>query len=421
VTPSAAELHQQIVASLRDLMARILEPRLDLEGFLAQVAVLAKQLNPQEMEARVYEVDFVENQLTLKTSTQVDVGRLAPDERRFTIVPQTITGDATIENRVIVATRREGYNRSRFKEGEDVRAAFPIEFYDEEIPEGRTKYLLVIDKKGEGPIDPDVIQALRDYVVLSGLAISIKEIRDKLSQYYEENRNLVLTGRHSAAIGHDIRSLNIGVGGYLKMAGRLLEGDLSEEDRQQTRKYIQMAEDNAGQIEALLGSFSQFNRTKVTMDRNTDLSRAVADKIEALTNRLDFSRNVEFDVKLTGRVGLLVDPDWFGTVVENLVRNSVEACGGPTRIKVRDRRENNQYQLVLEDNCGGVPPDLLPDLFMPFSSGKKTGQGLGLANVKRVVEDHGGRIRIQNVNGRGARFTIEFDLDDSGDWRPAKN
>ena len=58
---------------------------------------------------------------------------------------------------------------------------------------------------------------------LAGLAISIKELRDRLSEYYEQNRNLVLTGQHSAAIGHDIRSLNIGVGSYLSLALRRLE------------------------------------------------------------------------------------------------------------------------------------------------------------------------------------------------------
>ena len=116
-------LYNQIVKNIRNLMALTLEPRLDLEVFLELVARAAKELGPQELEARVYEVDFIENLLYLKSSTHVDVSALSEKERSFTIRPSTITGDAIIENRVIVASRVEGYSNSRFVEGHEFRAA----------------------------------------------------------------------------------------------------------------------------------------------------------------------------------------------------------------------------------------------------------------------------------------------------------
>jgi len=409
--------YQKIVMGLRSLMARILESHLDLTDFLSQVTQAAKELDPEEIEARVYEVDFLENRLFLRTSTQVDVSTLSPEEKVFVIKPRTITGDAIIENRVIIASKAEGYAQSRFKEGEEVRAAFPIEFFDPEMPEGRTKYVLVVDKKGPEPLPPDIIDALKDYSFLAGLAISIKELRDKLGQYYEHNRNLVLTGRHAAAIAHDLRSLNVGLGGFLSLALRRLETEFEQESRENLKKHLMLARDNSAQIEGLLENLAHFSRARMNLNRDTDLVEVAADKINSLANRTDYGGRVRFEVSLPETpVGFLVDRDWFGTVIENLVKNSFEAGSGRVLIKVRLEKSEDGLLLSIEDDCGGIPLDLLPEIFTPFKSGKSKGQGLGLANAKKVVEEHGGQISVQNLSGQGAKFIIEFKTNAS---RPA--
>ena len=398
-------------------MAQILDPRMDLDEFLSIVAWAAKDLHPEELEARVYEVNFIDNLLYLRTSTLVDVHQLPQKERTFIIRPKTITGDAIIENRVIAARKKDGYAQSRFTETDGIRAAFPIEFYDVENPEGRTKYVLVVDKRGEQELKASILKALRDYSVLAGLAISIKELRDKLSHYYEENRNLVLTGRHSAAIGHDIRSLNTGVGGYATLALRRLKDVPPSRNLDEAVRFVTLAKDNAAQIEVLLKDFAQFNRTSIVLNRDVDVVEAISAKVESLASRIDYGRLVDFQVDIPDEpVGFTVDPDWFGTVVENLVKNSVEACRKKARISLKIVVENNELIILFEDDCGGIPPKAMKDIFQPFCSGKKTGQGLGLANAKKVVEDHGGVISVRNKTGSGAIFTIRFNLVNKDDY-----
>ncbi|MEW6262927.1 MAG: HAMP domain-containing sensor histidine kinase [Thermodesulfobacteriota bacterium] len=404
------QLYHTIVLSLRNILSRLLDLHLDLDQFLAQVARSAKDLDQEDLEARVYEVNFIENMLFLRTSTHVDVSILSAAERTIDIQPHTITGDAIIENRVVAASQGEGYGRSRFVEGQAVRAAFPIEFHDPEMPEGRTKYVLVVDKKGPGRLDPEVVDALRDFSILAGLAISIKELRDKLSDYYEKNQNLVLTGRHSASIAHDIRSLNLGVGGYLQSAlKRLSKSDRADQDL--VVRFMKLALENAEQVEVLLKNFAQFNRTEIELNRDTDLAQALARKIESLKNRQDWGRRVKFSLHLPkDETTFRVDPDWFGTVLENLVRNSVEACRGPAAIEIDLKKSDGEVTLTFKDNCGGLPQEILPELFTPFRTTKRRGQGLGLANVKKVVNDHGGDISIVNEPGRGVVFNLKFPL-----------
>jgi len=392
-------------------MARVLEPKLDMDEFLSDVANAAKELEPELLRARVYEVDFIENRLLLRAFSQGDTTDMDPEEESLVIKPHTITGDAVIEDRVIIASRLNVYATSRFKEGEFARAAFPIEFQEKNIPEDRTKYVLVVDKKeGAGPFSPDVIDALQDYSSLAGLIISIKEYRDTLSLYYEQNRNLILSGRHSASIAHDIRSLNVGVAGFLNLVIKRLQKQPEVLKSQVDKKSLTLARDNSRQIEALLNNFSLFNQPELTLYRDTDILQAVKNKLNSLQNRTDYERKIEFDLHLPEEdCGFLVDEAWFGTVIENLVKNSVEACRGTCRMIVELKKTKDKLFLTFEDNCQGIPSDLLLDIFTPFVSRKKRGQGLGLANALKVVEDHEGKIYVSNVEDRGAKFTIEFD------------
>ena len=385
---------------------------MDLKDFLVRVATAAKQLNPDQLEARVYQVDFDENLLYLQASTISNPADLDDEKSYLTIRPKTITGDAVIEDKVVIANKPDGYAATSFNEEEYARAAFPIELYEEDTLLARTKYVLVVDKReGSGPIDDEVIQALRDYSALAGMIISIKEFRDRLSLFYEENRNLVLSGRHSAAIAHDIRSLNVGVAGFLNMIVNRLDEDEEDVSLKSELKALKMARDNARQMEALLNNFSFFNRPELVLTRDTDLLEVVREKLAYLRVRTDYERRVVIDLDLPQTdSGILVDPDWFGTVIENLVKNSIEACQKACRIMVRFKETHRKAILIFEDNCQGIPEDILAEIFTPFISSKKRGQGLGLANARKVIEDHGGSISATNNGNQGAVFRIEFPL-----------
>ena len=172
---------------------------------------------------------------------------------------------------------------------------------------------------------------------------------------------------------------------------------------------LDMALDNSRQIEVLLDNFAMFNQADFSLDRGTDLAQVVRKKMASLMNRTEYERTVDFEMSLPSRdTGVSVDPDWFGTVLENLVKNSFEAGDNQCRVKVKVRADSEKVSVIFEDNCGGIPPEILPNIFTPFYTGKKRGQGLGLANARKVVEDHGGTISVENSQGIGAIFTIEF-------------
>jgi len=120
-------------------------------------------------------------------------------------------------------------------------------------------------------------------------------------------------------------------------------------------------------------------------------------------------------VTLERRIGpdlpsLRLDGPQIKRVVINLVDNAIAALGenGSIEIGTSFDPSNKRAILTVADSGPGIPPASRETIFAPNFSTKKKGSGLGLAIARRIVEDHGGEIRVEDNLPRGARFVIEL-------------
>ena len=95
-------------------------------------------------------------------------------------------------------------------------------------------------------------------------------------------------------------------------------------------------------------------------------------------------------------------------VVTNLVKNALEAVERSGRVALSAHACPGGLILAVEDNGPGIPDTLRASLFRPFVTTKRKGTGLGLAFCRKVIEEHGGRIRVTTGALGGARFEIEL-------------
>jgi len=112
-------------------------------------------------------------------------------------------------------------------------------------------------------------------------------------------------------------------------------------------------------------------------------------------------------------VAISCDRERLAQVFGNLIGNALKFCAADDTIIVRGRRRGPDAVFEVEDTGPGIAPADLPHLFEPYWSAKrhaKQGTGLGLFISKGIVEAHGGTIAVENVPGRGARFTITLPL-----------
>jgi signal transduction histidine kinase len=99
-------------------------------------------------------------------------------------------------------------------------------------------------------------------------------------------------------------------------------------------------------------------------------------------------------------------------VLNNLVRNAVEAMPDGGTLMIKGRVDGEIYLLELSDTGNGISRDGLSKIFTPFYSTKPKGMGLGLAFSRKTVEAHGGSISVESKVGEGTAFTIRFPLEE---------
>jgi PAS domain S-box-containing protein len=100
-------------------------------------------------------------------------------------------------------------------------------------------------------------------------------------------------------------------------------------------------------------------------------------------------------------------------VIHNLLQNAHDALHQTQRPQIILETENsgdNELKLIVRDNGSGIPEQLLGRLFEPYMTSKQKGTGLGLAIVKKIVEEHGGKITIENQPAGGACVSVILPL-----------
>ena len=114
-------------------------------------------------------------------------------------------------------------------------------------------------------------------------------------------------------------------------------------------------------------------------------------------------------------VRLDCDPRQIGRALTNVLKNAIEAIEGRPpdakpagRIVIRVREDDGQWRIEVEDNGPGLPQALRGRLAEPYVTDRTDGTGLGLAIVRRIMEDHGGRLIIEDGIEGGARVTLVF-------------
>ncbi len=128
------------------------------------------------------------------------------------------------------------------------------------------------------------------------------------------------------------------------------------------------------------------------------------------------ARSLGGDVVVRGEFGT-VDGDevLLRQAFSNLLRNALEASGGgatPPRIVIQSEVDASQKlsKLAVNDNGPGVAPELRDRVFKPFFTSKRSGTGLGLALVQKIIVFHNGRVVVTTAPEGGASFQITLPL-----------
>ena len=140
-----------------------------------------------------------------------------------------------------------------------------------------------------------------------------------------------------------------------------------------------------------------------------DLNESIHNAIEYMGKRISSKVNISTQFPET-RLCVLMNESLFGWVVENLIKNAVDAMDGQGEIIITAYEKGKKVIMDISDTGKGIPKSKFDTIFHPGYTTKKRGWGLGLSLVKRIIESyHKGKIYVYKSElGKGTTFRIEL-------------
>ena len=252
------------------------------------------------------------------------------------------------------------------------------------------------------------VQRLKLVAEIFGNAFERKRVEAEIRRLSEELRQVtqVMTmGELTASLAHELNQPLGAILNNAKAARRLLTAkkrDWAEIDG----ALDDIIRDDARAVDIIRKVRALFQRGDANMSplELGDLLRDVARIVTADARMKGISWSMELADSLPLVRG---DATHLTQAILNLVLNAFDAVAdsdGPRIVTLRARRENHEIHLSVSDSGKGIDPEVMPRLFDPFYTTKPAGMGMGLAVVRSIIENHGGRIWATRNSDRGATF-----------------
>jgi two-component system, NtrC family, sensor histidine kinase AtoS len=260
---------------------------------------------------------------------------------------------------------------------------FPLEISCVVFDVNRHKYILAIDRD-----------------------ISERKQAEEAIQRAEHIRT---AGELATGLAHEIKNPLAGI--KVTMEALSEESTLSPDDRVALSKVI----DEIKRIEGLIKGLLNFARPPKPHYTNTDVNSVLEASLQLVfksgTRLSPESRLIDLKKDFGSDLPeIIADPQQLQQIFMNLLMNAADAMptGGTLSVKTASDEAARRVTVAISDTGMGMDASVQAKIFQPFFTTKSKGTGLGLAISKRLIEEHGGTIRIESARGAGTTFRIRL-------------
>ena len=266
------------------------------------------------------------------------------------------------------------------------------------IRDGNLDFTLEVEE------DDEIGELCQDF---EEMRIRLKENAEEKIQYDIENKELI------SNISHDLKTPITAIKGYVE---GIMDGVASSPEK--LDKYIRTIYNKANDMDRLIDEltfYSKIDTNKIPYEFNKiNVNSYFGDCVEEVGLDMD-SRNIELGYfnYVSDEVVVIADAEQMKRVINNIISNSVKYMDKPKGIiNIRIKDVGDFIQIEIEDNGRGIAAKDLPCIFDRFyrtdssRNSSQGGSGIGLSIVRKIVEDHGGRIWATSKEGMGTEMHI---------------
>ncbi len=236
------------------------------------------------------------------------------------------------------------------------------------------------------------------YLVVQRDITEFKNLEKKLY----DSQKLAALGQLSAGIAHEVRNPLSSI----KMSLQILEKRMNPEGND--LKRFKIAEKEVEHLEELVNNVLLFARPIEPKKVNIKLEH-VLEQALAMAEKGIAEKHINLERKLENSGEIFADEGMLADAFLNIIRNALDAVedGGGILLSSRYSYENRESVVVsIRDNGCGIDAEDIPHLFNPFFTRKKYGTGLGLSQVKKIIDLHQGSIDILSEKGKGTTVIV---------------
>lgn len=222
-----------------------------------------------------------------------------------------------------------------------------------------------------------------------------------------ESSRLEFLGQLAGGLAHEIKNPL----STMKLHLELMEEDCKAADSEQSKRdlrRVQLLLKEIRRLEEIVHEFLQISRGHDLKLTAVDLGASLHELVELVRPEAT-RKNVSLHLNITGHLATaLVDENYFHRAMLNLVQNAIQACepkGGGSVI-IEAGRSGGVIGIAIIDTGVGIPEGNRDRIFRAYFTTRKGGTGMGLPMAKRIIEEHGGHIAFDTVEGQGSRFMV---------------
>ena len=207
-------------------------------------------------------------------------------------------------------------------------------------------------------------------------------------------------------ISHEIKNCLTPMTISMKRLRRLLETGFGSTESGELLKILEEDMDSLRRMSTEFAEFARLPQPEKKPILLNDIVQSTVRMAESAYGEMTFQLDLSPDPP-----AIDADPEQIKRVLNNLLKNSVEASGEIRMVRISTRFQETPRPVVyleIVDHGDGMKPEILRKLFTPYFTTKKNGTGLGLAIAEKIVKDHNGEIDVESEIGKGTRITISF-------------
>jgi two-component system, NtrC family, sensor histidine kinase HydH len=242
------------------------------------------------------------------------------------------------------------------------------------------------------------------YIIIALILGFLVEKERKEHRALRRTESLAAVGKTVSEIAHDMKTPLMAIGGFTRQVSRKLgKGDPNH-------KKLDIIIEETTRLESMVEEMLDFGKPMKLQLKDTNLNELVLDSIK-VAKPLAKKAEVALKTDLSGSLpALALDAPRVKQMLLNLITNAVQASSEGEHVLVRTRPDNPWVVLEVVDDGRGITKEHHESIFHPFFSTKKSGTGLGLGIVKKIVETHGGEISFHPNAEKGVTFTVRFPI-----------